>query len=60
MHLQVLMKTLDEEKIKYTKFYEPDIKEVTAIAITPSDKADELTKGLQLANIKAGIKSKNT
>lgn len=45
---------------KYTKFFEPDIGQVTAIAINPNDLADKLTKGLQLANIKAGTKDKRT
>lgn len=58
--LEKLIDKLAREGIKYTKFYEPDVKEVTAIAISPSDKADQLTKGLQLANIKAGIKDKHS
>lgn len=58
-HLEALMKSLDYKSIKYTKFYEPDVKQITAIAITPSDEADKITKGLQLANVKAGTFDKN-
>lgn len=57
--LSILTKELDKEKIGYTTFFEPDINEITSIAITPSDKADQITKGLQLANIKAGTKDKH-
>lgn len=58
--LSNLTKELDSQKIKYTTFFEPDINEITSIAISPSEKANEITKGLQLANIKAGNKDKNT
>lgn len=58
--LEKLIEELAKNNLKYTKFYEPDIGELTAIAITPSDKADELTKRLQLANVSAGTKSKST
>lgn len=57
--LEALEGVLVKSGVKVTKFYEPDIGECTALAITPSVKADELTKGLQLANIKAGTKDKN-
>jgi peptidyl-tRNA hydrolase len=48
-----------EEGLNYTMFYEPDIGEFTSITIAPSTRADELTKGLQLANVKAGTKNKS-
>lgn len=55
-----VMKALGDSKIKYTSFFEPDIGEITAIAISPSVKADNLTRKLQLANVKAGNKDKNS
>ena len=58
-HLEALMKSLDYKGIRYTKFYEPDVKQVTSIAISPSEEADKITKGLQLANVKAGTFDKN-
>lgn len=58
--LNKLVDELAKAGCKYTKFYEPDIQQVTAIAISPSGDADKLTKGLQLANIKAGTLSKST
>lgn len=57
--LEAFNRKLYDNKIKYTAFYEPDIGEFTAIAITPSTKADQLTKHLQLANVKAGTKDKH-
>lgn len=57
--LSILTKELDSQKIKYTTFFEPDINEITSIAISPSEEADKITKGLQLANIKAGTKDKH-
>lgn len=58
--LEELEDKLGLADLDYTTFYEPDIEEFTAIAISPSENADKLTKGLQLANIKAGTISKAT
>lgn len=57
--LSNLAKELEQQGIKYTTFFEPDINEITSIAINPSEIADKITKGLQLANIKAGTKDKH-
>lgn len=59
--LEKLVKVLEEAYIQLTKFHEPDIdNQLTAIAISPSPEADELTKKLQLAGVKAGTRDKNT
>lgn len=56
--LESLMNELDEKKIKYVKFYELDINEVTAITIVPSEEANKATANLSLANKKTGSKDK--
>lgn len=56
--LEELMKALDNLGVKYARFYESDIKEITAIAFC-SKKAEQLTKSLPLANRKIGIKDKH-
>jgi hypothetical protein len=58
--LNQLMIDLDKKRIKYIPFYEPDIKEVTAIVLSPSIDADKATSNLPLAGKKAGIKDKHT
>ena len=65
--LEKLCLTLDYHKIKYCKFYEPDISQVTAIAISPSGKqdkkgktiADYLTQKIPLAGKAFGTIDKN-
>lgn len=48
--LEELMEVLDNQRIGYVSFYEPDINEITAIAISPSRQANLITTSLPLAN----------
>lgn len=48
--LVLLAHCLKVQRVRHSKFYEPDIgNELTAIAIEPSDKAEKLTEKLPLA-----------
>lgn len=54
-----LRNSLKNKEIKYSKFYEPDVDEITSIAIEPSEIADKLTSNLPTANKNSGkIKKK--
>jgi len=57
--LEKLCLVLDYHKLKYVKFFEPDVNEVTAIAIAPSPEADHLTRRIRLAGHKTGSMDKN-
>ncbi len=57
--LRDLMTVLDKHVVKYVPFYEPDVKEVTAIVISPGPLSDKLTSSLPLAGRKAGNKDKH-
>lgn len=57
--LNQLMQALDQNKVKYTAFFETDINEVTAITIAPSDKANKLTSNIPLAGRVTGKKDKH-
>lgn len=59
VELDNLIQVLDRRKLKYTKFFEPDVGEVTAIALAPHPEADRITKYLSLANKDAGTFDKN-
>lgn len=52
--LEQLMKTLDKKGVKYVKFFEPDVEQVTAIAIEPSEMTRKVTSYIPLANRKNG------
>lgn len=52
--LDALCSVLDSKKIKYCKFFEPDVNQVTAIAIAPSDEADFITRRIPLAGKNIG------
>lgn len=54
-----LANKLKKENVSFTAFYEPDIEEITALAIEPSSKADRLTKKLKLANSLVGSVDKS-
>ncbi len=45
---------LTSEGVDFIDFHEPDIDELTAICIAPSESANRLTKPLKLANRKEG------
>lgn len=57
--LELLMEILQREKVGFVPFFESDVNEITAIAICPCNKANELTKELKLAGRKAGSKDKH-
>ena len=58
--LDKLCQDLDHQKLKYCKFFEPDVNQVTAIAICPSEQADRITRRLRLAGETIGKIDKNT
>jgi hypothetical protein len=58
--LTELCSTLDSQKVKYVKFYEPDVNQLTAIAIAPSPKADHITRRIRLAGAKIGTFDKHS
>lgn len=58
--LNDLCKLLDHQKLKYVKFFEPDVEQLTAIAIAPHYLADELTKRIKLAGTKTGSFDKHS
>jgi len=47
--LEGLIKKLDELKLEYTSFYEPDVDQITAIVISPSEEANKVTSSIPLA-----------
>ena len=51
---------LSSRKIPLVKFYEPDIGQVTAIAIAPHPEADRMTRRFHLAGKVVGSKDKNS
>lgn len=57
--LELLCDRLTNKNLSYIKFYEPDVDEITAIVITPSEEADKITSSIPLANRKSGIKNKH-
>jgi hypothetical protein len=57
--LEALCLVLDSKKIKYCKFFEPDVNQVTAIAIAPSPEADHITRRIRLAGQKVGKMDKH-
>lgn len=57
--LDKLKQVLDKYKIEYVPFTEPDIGELTGLVLTPSKMADHITKYLNLAGKKAGVKDKH-
>lgn len=57
--LDQLMQALDDKKIGYVPFFEPDVNEVTAIVIEPSKEADKATSSIPLAGRKVGVKDKH-
>lgn len=57
--LENLIKKLDESHIDYIKFYEPDIEQITAVVITPSEQANKIVSAIPLAGKKAGDKCKH-
>jgi cell division septation protein DedD len=57
--LNTLMNTLRENNVDFVEFFEPDVNEITGICITPSSKADALTKKLSLAGKKSGAFNKH-
>ena len=58
--LNNLKETLKTKMVKYVEFYEPDVSQITGIAIEPSDLSDELTAELSLAGRKSGYFNKHT
>jgi hypothetical protein len=58
--LENLMKTLDDKKIGYIAFYEPDVNEITAIVLDPSVQADKATSHIKLAGRKVGDLDKHS
>lgn len=48
--LQKLMLQLEENKLDFVPFYEPDVNQITAITITPHKLADKITAYIPLAN----------
>lgn len=52
--LNQLCKTLDKKGVKYVKFFEPDVEQLTAVAIEPSEMTRKITKYIPLANRKHG------
>jgi peptidyl-tRNA hydrolase len=57
--LERLTQLLDNHKLEYTKFFEVDIGQVTAIAISPHRMADILTEYIPLVGKRSGILDKN-
>lgn len=57
--LTKLMKQLDKKGLKYVSFFEPDVGQITSIAITPSEEADRITKYIPRANKFSGTFDKN-
>lgn len=53
------MKQLDKKGLKYVSFFEPDVGQITSIAITPSEEADRITKYIPRANKFSGTFDKN-
>lgn len=58
--LNQLCITLDKKKVKYVKFFEPDVEQFTAIAIEPSEMTRKVTSFIPLANRKSGDLDKHT
>jgi hypothetical protein len=52
--LNKLCETLDKKGVKYVKFFEPDVEQLTAIAIEPSEMTRKITSFIPLANKKHG------
>ena len=59
--LNRLCELLDSQKLKYVKFFEPDVdNQLTAIAISPHWMADEFTKSIRCAGQKTGSFDKHS
>lgn len=52
--LEQLMEALTEKEVGFVPFFEPDVNEITAIVIGPSEEADKATSSLRLAGKKGG------
>lgn len=57
--LEELIATLEQRGIEYTAFFEPDVNEITAIVLSPSEEANKVTSTIPLANRKSGKKDKH-
>jgi transcriptional regulator of NAD metabolism len=57
--LEQFIKVLKKQKIKFVSFFEPDINQITAIAIRSNFNVDQLTSKLKLANEKKGFIDKS-
>jgi hypothetical protein len=58
--LEKLSQELSRKKIKFVKFFEPDVGQVTAIAIAPDPRANMITRRIKLAGYKTGKMDKHT
>lgn len=57
--LEQLCQTLDKKEVKYVKFFEPDVEQLTAVAVEPSEMARKVTKYLPLAGKEFGAIDKH-
>ena len=58
--LDRLKEILKMKMVRYVEFFEPDVNQITGIAIEPCEEADEITQYLSLAGRKSGHFSKYT